>query len=114
MGLDPKEVARFIVTQSNWSTNYHGPAPIPRRYVNVSIESLTSGRSELLRELRKLLPSMMVGAFQGPQEPFEVLFADLKDIKRIQATYPDSREEERPASPTQRKTKRTFSSSVRP
>jgi hypothetical protein len=92
MSFDAREIALFVALHGNWSSEYHGPRIIPRRFLGVSIDAVTYGFSELVREIRKLLPSAVAAMAErkedDPQgQTLTVLFADPKDISRLRKQH---------------------------
>jgi hypothetical protein len=87
MSLDPKEVALFIATQGKWSTQYREP-DMPRSYKSLRLEGMQDGRNELFKPLSELLPSLTVSSVDAPGTPTgreKVLYADLRDLKKVRA-----------------------------
>ena len=88
MSLDPCEIARFIVTQGNWSDAYGSYAfeaqelGIPPGYYALKMEEVRSDAEPLLREIRLLIPGVLFGcAYQDT----DVIFALPAEVEKARA-----------------------------
>jgi len=110
MNFDPKQIALFVALHGSWSTDYHGSTVIPRRFLGISIDAVTVGFNDLVREVRKLLPSAVAAMAERTDDDkvgytYTVLFADPKDIARLRKQYAKVRQHAKPGTAPMRKAK---------
>jgi hypothetical protein len=84
MPLSTKEIAEYIATKVKWSKN-------PDQHFT-SLEMITTGREELVDELRKLMPSLVVDS-GGEKFTVHANFEELAEFQDV--TIPDMNRQQR-------------------